>query len=266
MGLFSAIGSIIGGSSQKKAAKKAADAQVQVAETNNALARDIYGKNEGYLSPYAGQGLQAGNAIMELLGFSPQQPQATPQPQQNALLSAEPDYQSLGGYGNFGGFGGFNFPGTFQVPGATPGINPNAPSPATPAKTAFDRYRDSTGYQFRMDEGMNALASDFRGRGISQSGAAQKSLLKYGQDYGSNEFGRYLGYLSGQQGVGLSGASALAGVGQNFVNNVSGNNQSAADARSNAALLRGNATAGTLGTLGSELGDVFKTSFGGGIF
>ena len=136
----------------------------------------------------------------------------------------------------------------------------------TQANQAFDRYRGSSGYDFRMNQGMNALASNYRGRGISQSGAADKALLRYGQDYGSNEFGRYMGYLGNQQGVGLSAASALAGVGQNYANNVSANNQNAANAMSNAALVNGQNQANAYGTafnaLGNLAGQALGSSFG----
>lgn len=250
-------GAALGASAQKKASKKAVAAQTQTASDNNALQRETYAKNEGYLSPFVSRGNQAGNAIMELLGFpaqQQQQQQPAPQPQQNSLMST--------GFGGFGGFGGgYNIPGEpdysqYGQQGMQTG-QPVAQQPDQPsAMSAFDTYRNSNGYQFRQNEGMNALASNFRGRGVSQSGAADKALIKFGQDYGSNEFGKYLGYLSNQQGVGLSGASALAGVGQNFANSVSANNQNAADAISNAALLKGQNTANLYGTAANALGNI----------
>ncbi len=136
---------------------------------------------------------------------------------------------------------------------------------ATQANQAFDRYQGSSGYQFRKDEGMNALASQYRGRGVSQSGAADKALMKFGQDYGSNEFGRYMGYLGNQQGVGMAAASALAGVGQNYANSVSANNANTANAVSNAALVNGANQANAYGTafnaLGNFAGQALSSSF-----
>ena len=137
---------------------------------------------------------------------------------------------------------------------------------ATQANQAFDRFQNSSGYQFRKDEGMNALASQYRGRGVSQSGAADRELIKFGQNFGSNEFGRYMGYLGNQQGVGLSAASALAGVGQNYANSVSANNANAANAASNAALVNGANQANAYGTafnaLGNFAGQALGSSFG----
>lgn len=262
MGLFSVIGGIIGGNKQKKAAKKAAQVTQDVADKNNALALNIYSKNEGYLAPYAQMGNQASGAIMELLGFAP----PAQQPPQNAL-APQAGTQYGGQYGPALLDGGQNYLpngyyyGQQQTAPTTP-ATPTAPQPS--AMSAFDRYRASDGYQFRQNEGMNALASNFRGRGISQSGAADKALLRYGQDYGSNEFGKYLGYLSNQQGVGLSGASALAGVGQNYVNNVTANNNNAGNSLSNSLLARGNITANQWGQVGGFADDLVSSFFGGG--
>jgi hypothetical protein len=123
------------------------------------------------------------------------------------------------------------------------------------ANSAFDIFRNSTGYQFRLGEGANALNSQYAGRGTLQSGAAAKALQEYGQNFASNEFGNYMGYLGNQQGVGISGASALAGVGQNYANSVMTNNNNAGTAQMNAAMYRGanNPWASGLGMLGGGL-------------
>jgi len=44
------------------------------------------------------------------------------------------------------------------------------------------------GYNFRFDEGMKALERKMSASGMTQSGAAQKAAVRYGQDYASNEF------------------------------------------------------------------------------
>jgi hypothetical protein len=131
-----------------------------------------------------------------------------------------------------------------------------------PQADAFARFRDSTGYQFRLGEGTNALTSQFASGGALNSGAAAKALLRYGQDYGSGEFGKYMGYLTNQQGVGLSGASALAGVGQNYANSVMANNNLAGESAANAHLIRGAANANMWNGIGSGVGNLFGSSFG----
>jgi hypothetical protein len=61
---LAAGGAVISAKSQRKAASKAADTSLQTAEMNNALAREIFAKNEGRLDPYARSGLPA-NALLE---------------------------------------------------------------------------------------------------------------------------------------------------------------------------------------------------------
>lgn len=145
------------------------------------------------------------------------------------------------------------------TPAPTP-IDPATPAPTgTPALTAqqqaqaaFDTYKSSTGYEFRVAQGNKALNSGWAGSGSLKSGAAGKAFMDYGQNIASGEFSNYMGLLANQQGVGLSGASALAGVGQNYVNNVSANNNSAGTAAANAILANGanNPFGNALSTLG----------------
>lgn len=129
------------------------------------------------------------------------------------------------------------------------------------ANAAYDIFKNNTGYQFRLNEGMNALNSGYAGAGVVQSGAAMKGALKYGQDYASNEFGNYLGYLGNQQGVGLSGASALAGVGQGYANNVSNLNSQNAANITNAAVAKANnsnALAGSIAGIASNAAGILS--------
>lgn len=118
------------------------------------------------------------------------------------------------------------------------------------ANAAFQTYQNSDGYQFRLAQGQKSVTAALGARGYLDSGAAQKALLTYGQGAASDEFGRYVGALQGQQGVGLTAASAQAGVGQNYAGAVSANNNNAATVAANAAL----SGAGTINsTLNSAL-------------
>lgn len=136
----------------------------------------------------------------------------------------------------------------------------------TKSRAALQTYYDSTGYDSRLKQGQNSVTAALGNRGLLESGAAQKSLLKYGQDYASNEFGKYMGYLSNQQGVGLSAASAQAGVGQGYANAVTQNNNNAANTSANAALATGGAINGALGSALSAYGlsQGMRSSYGGG--
>lgn len=279
-GVASIGGALLGSSAQKSAANKAADASLQVAQQNNALARDIYGQNQQSLSPFMQRGNAAGSAINALLGLdeaanvntasSPNAAPATPStfiPPVGSAVNGGGRFDALGNVGRIN-----EDPAIMarmqsaQAPpvAAAPPMQavPAGQSPQQAAQSAFDIFKNSTGYQTRLNEGFNALNTGYAARGLLQSGAALKALNRFGQDFASNEFGNYLGYLSNQQGVGLSGASALAGVGQNYVNNVSANNNSAGTAAANAALMKGQANANMFGSIAGSLGGMFGSSYG----
>lgn len=131
------------------------------------------------------------------------------------------------------------------------------------AQNAFGDYIKNSDYGFQFGTGANGVNSGYAGAGTLQSGAAMKGLEQFRQNLQSGYRGQYTNLLANQQGVGLGAASALAGVGQNYANTVSANNQNAADATSNAALIRGqnNGFANALGLMGGSL-----FSYGAGKF
>jgi hypothetical protein len=270
---LTAGGSVLASSSQKKAAKQAATIAQDDNTANRAFLTDIYHQNEAHLAPWETQGRTAGNAIMELLGLSQPAPAAPaafsagsygpasfsqpayPGDGPRFLPNGEPEFD-LGYRG--GGFGGMQY--VPPDPGAAPATAPGAVT--TSAPSAFDTYRNSTGYQFRFDQGVNALQKAF-GRNL-ESGAASKAAIKYGQGIGSDEFSRYMQLLQGQQNLGFGASSALVGVGQNFGNNVVAGNTNAADAAANARLYAGQANANMWQGIGSSFGQVAGQVFGSG--
>ena len=131
---------------------------------------------------------------------------------------------------------------------------------------AYASYKGSTEYTSRLKEGQDSVTAGLGARGLLDSGAAQKALLRYGQTFASNDFGQYLGNLQQQQGVGLSAASAQAGVGTNLANSVSANNNAAANTVANAALTNASTINGVLnnavGAYGISKG--YGSSYGGG--
>lgn len=128
------------------------------------------------------------------------------------------------------------------------------------AERAFDAYRKSTGYDFRLNQGLNAVQSGFAGRGTLQSGAAMKALNDYGQGMASGEFGNYLNALGTQQGLGFSAAGAQAGVATNYANSLGNIYQANGANQANAAL----ASANALGSGISGAANAFGTAYGYG--
>lgn len=83
---------------------------------------------------------------------------------------------------------------------------------------AFNQYQQSTGYQFRLGQGMQGIEGSRAARGVLNSGATAKALNDYGQNMASQEFGNYMDQVSRQTGmegqVADRGLNAAMGVGQ----------------------------------------------------
>lgn len=85
---------------------------------------------------------------------------------------------------------------------------------ASVQEAAFDRFKDSSGYQFKMDEGQRAITTSNAAKGLLQSGSTLKSLARFGTGLADSTFNSYMDQLTGQQQMGLAIGQLLAGAGQ----------------------------------------------------
>lgn len=84
----------------------------------------------------------------------------------------------------------------------------------TPAQTqGFDNFRDSTGFDFRLQSGSNAITGNQAARGLLNSGATARELDRFGQDIGSAEFGNYISQLFNLGQQGLQAGNIISGSG-----------------------------------------------------
>ncbi len=252
-------GAVIGAGAASSAAKSAA----RTAAANNALQREQYQANTANIQPFMDRGNDAGERINALLGLPSGEPvdwESYVREQPDLLKDWQTYASGTGDYRDIGEYGKYHFDryGGGEHRNLTPYQNDTVNSGQSPT----DILRETPGYQFRFDEGMNALNTGYAAGGKLRSGAAQRASIRYGQDYGSNEFGKQMGYLSNQQAVGLTGANALAGVGTNYANSVSANNTNAAATSANAGLagasMFGNALAGGARGIGQALGSSYN--------
>lgn len=77
----------------------------------------------------------------------------------------------------------------------------------------FQNFRDSTGYQFGLDQGTQSITGNAATQGLLNSGGTLKALDTYGQNYANTQFQNYLNPLQGLLSSGLQGAGVLAGAG-----------------------------------------------------
>jgi hypothetical protein len=285
---------------QRDAARTASDTTLQSTRENNALLRETRDQNLSIATPFMNNGLAAGNALTDLLlGTNTYQPTqagsaqvggalsgfsgGAPFNQWDAYLQANPDLAAEahrvtadGEFASPADYAQWHYQHYGQQEGRQLPSAPAAPATPTPATTpapatggaqpanalgAFDRFREGTNYQFRLGEGQKLLDSKYATAGAFDSGAERKALLKYGQNFASNELSNYMNLLASQQASGISAAGAVMGVNTNYAGNVTAQNTNAANAASNAALAGGQASANMWGTIGNTAGQL-----GGALF
>jgi len=78
---------------------------------------------------------------------------------------------------------------------------------------AFNNYRDSTGYNFQLDQGSKAITGNNAAKGILNSGSTAKALTSYGQNLASQSMNDYLSQLFNLGNLGLGAGSLISGAG-----------------------------------------------------
>ena len=77
-----------------------------------------------------------------------------------------------------------------------------------------DIYNDPS-YKFRLNEGLNSVQSGAAAQGGLLSGATQKALANYGQEFASQEYGNAYNRFNADQTNQYNRLANLVGVGQN---------------------------------------------------
>lgn len=100
-------------------------------------------------------------------------------------------------------------------------------------------YSESPGYDFRLSEGQKAIERSAAARGNVLSPATSKALIRYSEDYATNDYDNFLAryYQS------LTPSQSLAGLGQTATAGTTQSGMNAANQMSQAALAAGNAQA-----------------------
>lgn len=278
-GALAAAGGIASAAIGSSAAGKAADASSQAAAQAEAEQRAAREQAYNTLSPYIQAGLPATQQINALLGLggTAGTPATPAHPDYAAYVQSDPNliadaakHREFGGdlnaYGQwhwnrYGQYEGRNLPMTGGTD-AAPGVS--VADAAAAASKAFDTFRNSTGYDWRLSQGMNALNSGYAGAGTLQSGAAIKGAIDYGQGMASQEFGNYLNALGNQQSIGLRAGSAAAGVGGDVANSLGNiymtNGANQAGAAMNRASSLSNGVAGLANFAGSILAPNYNSA------
>lgn len=127
--------------------------------------------------------------------------------------------------------------------------------------TLADFIRDP-GYDFRLQQGQQALDRSAAARGGALSGAAIKGQTRYGQDYASNEYQNAYNRFNNDRTQRFNRLASLAGVGQTATrdvaqlgtqaaSNVANNIIGAGNAQASGYVGQGNAWSGAAQSLGN---------------
>lgn len=84
-----------------------------------------------------------------------------------------------------------------------------------PAQTeGFDTWRKNTGYNFGLNQGMDAITGSAASKGLLNSGATARALSQFGQDYGATKFGDYMSQLQGLVNPAMQAGGIISSAGQ----------------------------------------------------
>lgn len=137
--------------------------------------------------------------------------------------------------------------------------------PALTQQQSFAAFRDTPGYQFGLDEGNKQVQTSAAARGGLYSGAAMKSLQKFGNDYADQQgYTPYMNRLAGLFGGAQTASGAVGNAGQNYANQAGANMQNAADSRATGIWRAGQAQADGTESAAGFLGRYYKNNNGWG--
>lgn len=122
-------------------------------------------------------------------------------------------------------------------------------------------FTASPGYQFRLQQGQDAIGRSAAAQGGLFSGAAGKALNDYAQNTASQEFDNYLNRLFGMSGSGQQAATNLGGWRMGNGNNMANIQTQIGDNQSKRIMSQYNA----LGSMGDDLVGAATAAFGGGM-
>lgn len=144
-----------------------------------------------------------------------------------------------GGQGQAGGFsGGFGSLGGLMNGG-------------TDYAARLPALEKTPGFQFRMNQGVQALDRSAAAKGTLLTGGHLKDLTEFGQGLASTEYGNEFGRMFGLAGLGQQAAGALGQYGTSYGSNLTDLTTGTGNARANAAIGQGNAFSGALGNIGN---------------
>lgn len=243
IGLFSSIAGVFGAASKKKAAGKAADAQIAAAQKGIDTISANNTATQANFQPYLSTGSSANSAIVDLLGLggTAAQTAAQPQPlttpnyaayvQNNPDLLAEYQRDSGGMTPDQWGERHWQKFGQSENRPYTPTTNPQAAasqptgdpiSGQQAQQTAIDQLKASPLFQSLFRTGQETIDQNASATGGLRGGNVQNSLANFGSDTLAKVIQQQLQNLGSLSSQGLTAAGTAGGLSANASNGIAG--------------------------------------------
>lgn len=137
---------------------------------------------------------------------------------------------------------------------ATPGGGQTAISSRGAGGPDYSQFFKSPDYQFRLDEGVNALQRSAAARGLLNSGSTLRGITEYGQNLASGEYNNFTNRLFNLAGFGSTATSQANQAGQVFGQQAGNNAIQAGNARASGFINQANAINDGIGSIANIFG------------
>lgn len=256
--------SLIGGVSQANAASDAADAQAAAAERDLQFQRETRDLVFDRLNPWYRGGKRANAALMYEMGLGPRpvfgektlEVKKVPASRNagsnlanlppNVLAALSPtQLVALAAKGEADGRSGA----TFRVGGKTFKTRAEAQAYADANSrpgTEYQGFKATPSYNFRLEQGQDAVNALAGARGGLFSGRTLQDLASFNQGLASQEYDNYLARLGGIAGQGMNAAGGQATAATNAAQGVSNALGGIGNAQAAGAIGQGNAISGAI--------------------
>lgn len=122
----------------------------------------------------------------------------------------------------------------------------------------YGELRRDPEFQFRHSQGQRSLSAYLGNKGLTESGAALKEMVRFGDGLAADTYGNRWNRLAGLAGVGQSATNTTASLGQSMAGNV----QQGLSNIGNSYAAAGNARASSYANTGAAIGNL-ANSIGG---
>ena len=265
---------------QARGAGKAADAQEQAAKDAAKVTREMFDITRRDLQPYATQGYEALNFLSQMYGLPPvtrqvENPEYAPlRAEVKSLEKRVPDFAEPSGGDERGDNRRVSLYGDKTIRKFNRRTDEfkrlNARLAQTPefldqpmdtiGTDRMEMLAKTPGYDFRFDEGTRALDRSASATGRLNSGAHERGLVRYGQDYATGAWENLANRMASIAGLGQTSTAQTGAFGAQAGSDIGNALMAGGSARASGYIGQANAIAGGINNAGSS---IFSYGFGG---